>query len=61
MKSVFGCWYSPLAVTANPFLARDSMLSALFLLLGQYSYLVQLQEYYSAEYEYTIRATIRPE
>jgi len=49
------------SLTANPFSARDSMLSALFLLLGQYSYSVQLQQYYSAEYEYTIRPTIRPE
>jgi len=40
---------------------RNSMLSALFLLLGQYSYSVQLQQYYSAEYEYTIQPTIRPE
>jgi len=31
------------------------------LLQGQYSYSVHLQQYYSAEYEYTIRPTIRPE
>ena len=38
----------------QPVLARDSMLSTLFLLLGQYLYSVRLQQYYSAEYEYTI-------
>jgi len=31
------------------------------LLQGQYSYSVHLQQYYSAEYEYTIWPTIRPE
>ena len=31
------------------------------LLQGQYSYSVHLQQYYSAEYEYTIRPTIPPE
>ena len=61
MKSVFSYSLFTVSHTANPFLAHDSMVSALFLLLGQYSYSVQLQQYYSAEYEYTIWPTIRPE
>jgi len=61
MKSVFSYSLFTVSHTSNPFLAHNSMLSALFLLLGQYSYSVQLHQYYSAEYEYTIRPTIRSE
>jgi len=61
MKSVFSYSLFTVSHNSNPLLAHDSMLSALFLLLGQYSYSVHLHQYYSAEYEYTIRSTIRPE
>jgi len=51
-----GCLAAETAADTHHSLWRPTVL-----LQGQYSYSVHLQQNYSAEYEYTIRPTIRPE